>query len=87
MDEKMLKKLSAIIAKLPKKDLTKNIEKAKNIIKTSNKEDLKKLLETEQLKNLLGKDTDKLKEILEKTDLTNINTENFEDKLKDIKKD
>ena len=45
MDEKMVKKLSAVLSKLPKKDLSKNLEKAKNIIKNSNKEDIKKLLE------------------------------------------
>lgn len=85
MDEKMLKKLSSVLSKLPKKDLAKNLDKAKGILKNSNKEELKKLLETDQIKKLLGNDTEKLKEILEKTDLTKLDTNNLEKELKNIK--
>jgi len=84
MDEKMVKKLSAVLSKLPKKDLSKNLEKAKSIIKNSKKEDIKKLLETDKVKNLLGKDTETLKEVLEKTDLSKIDTSTIEKDLKNI---
>ena len=84
MDEKMVKKLSAVLSKLPKKDLSKNLEKAKNIIKNSNKEDIKKLLESNKVKTLLGKDTETLKEVLEKTDLSKIDTSTIEKDLKNI---
>ena len=76
MDEKMFKKLSTILSKIPKKDLTKNLDKAKIILNNSNKEDLRKILETSQIKKLLGNDTEKLKEILEKTDLSKLDTSN-----------
>ncbi len=84
MDEKMVKKLSAVLSKLPKKDLSKNLEKAKSIIKNSNKEDIKKLLESNKVKSLLGKDTETLKEVLEKTDLSKIDTSTIEKDLKNI---
>ena len=82
MDDKMIKKLSAILSKLPKKDLAKNLDKAKGILKNSNKEDIKRLLETEQIKNILGNDTEKLKEVLDKTDLTSLDTNNIEKEFK-----
>ena len=85
MDDKMIKKLSGILSKLPKKDLAKNLDKAKSILKTSNKEDIKKLLETEQIKNILGNDTEKLKELLDKTDLNKLDTNNLGKDLKNIK--
>lgn len=85
MDEKMIKKLSAVLSKLPKKDLSKNLETAKSIIKNSNKDDLKKLLESNKVKTLLGKDTETLKEVLEKTDLSKLDTNTIEKDLKNIK--
>mgnify|MGYP006400565383 CR=1 FL=1 len=84
MDDKMIKKLSTILSKLPKKDLSKNLEKAKSLIKNSNKEELKKLLESNKIKTLLGKDTEALKEVLEKTDLSKIDTSDIEKDLKNI---
>ena len=57
---------------------------AKSIIKNSNKEDLKKLLESNKVKTLLGKDTETLKEVLEKTDLSKIDTSDIEKDLKNI---
>lgn len=84
MDEKMVKKLSAVLSKLPKKDLSQNLEKAKNIIKNSNKEELKKMLENDKVKSLLGKDTEKLKEVLDKTDLSKLDTNSLEKELKNI---
>ena len=85
MDEKMIKKLSAVLSKLPKKDLSKNLETAKSIIKNSNKDDLKKILESNKVKTLLGKDTETLKEVLEKTDLSKLDTNTIEKDLKNIK--
>ena len=84
MDDKMIKKLSTILSKLPKKDLSKKLEKAKSLIKNSNKEELKKLLESNKIKTLLGKDTEALKEVLEKTDLSKIDTSDIEKDLKNI---
>ena len=84
MDDKMIKKLSTILSKLPKKDLSKNLEKAKSLIKNSNKEELKKLLESNKIKTVLGKDTEALKEVLEKTDLSKIDTSDIEKDLKNI---
>ena len=84
IDKKMVKKLSAVLSKQQKKDLSKNLEKAKNIIKNSNKEDIKKLLESNKVKSLLGKDTETLKEVLEKTDLSKIDTSTIEKDLKNI---
>lgn len=84
MDEKMIKKLSTVLSKFPKKDLSQNLEKAKNILKNSNKEDLKKLLETDKVKSILGKDTEKLKDVLDKTDLSKLDTNSLEKELKNI---
>jgi hypothetical protein len=84
MDEKMIKKLSGILSKLPRQDLAKNLDKAKGILKNSNKDDIKKLLETEQIKKLLGNDTEKLKDFLDKTDLNKLDTNNLEKDLKNI---
>ena len=82
MDDKLIKKISIILSKLPKKDLAKNLDKAKGILKNSNKEDIKKLLETEQIKKLLGSDTEKIKEALDKTDLNNLDSTVLEKDLK-----
>lgn len=85
MDEKMLKNISAILGKIPKKDLAKNLDKAKGILKNTNKNELKKLLETEQIKKMLGNDTEKLKDLLDKTDLNNLDTTKLENDIKNIK--
>lgn len=82
MDKKLLQNLTSILSKLPKKDLEKNIEKAKNILKTSKKEDIQKLLSNPQISKLLGKDADTLKEQLENINLNEINTDELEKKLK-----
>lgn len=85
MDEKMLKNISAILGKIPKKDLAKNLDKATGILKNTNKAELKKLLETEQIKKMLGNDTEKLKDLLDKTDLSKLDTTKLEKDLKNIK--
>ena len=83
MDKKLLQSLSAIISKMPKKDLEKNIEKAKSVLKNSKKEDIQKLLSNPQISKILGKDTETLKTQLEHINLDEINTEEIEKKLKE----
>ena len=82
MDKKLLQNLSSILSKMPKKDLEKNIEKAKNILKTSNKEEISKMLSNPQITKLLGKDAENLKNQLENINLSEINTKELENKLK-----
>jgi len=82
MDKKLLQTLSAIISKIPKKDLEKNLEKAKAALKNSNKEDLEKMLSSPQISKLLGKDSETLKKELSNINLDEINTNELEKKLK-----
>ena len=77
MDKKLLQNLTSILSKLPKKDLEKNLEKAKTILKNSKKEDIQKLLSNPQVSKMLGKDSENLKNQLE-----NINLDELEKKLK-----
>jgi len=83
MDKKLLQTLSSIISKMPKKDLEKNLEKAKNALKTSKKEDIEKLLSNPQISKILGKDAEALKKQLENINLDEINTEEIEKKLRE----
>ena len=83
MDKKLLQSLSAIISRMPKKDLQQNLEKAKNILKTSKKEDIEKMLSNPGVTKLLGKDAENLKSQLENINLDEINTEELEKKLKE----
>ena len=82
MDKKLLQSLSAIVSRMPKKDFEENLEKAKNILKNSKKEDLEKILSNPQLSKLLGKDSKELKEHLENINLDEINIDELEKKLK-----
>lgn len=82
MDKKILQSLSAILSKMPKKDLEKNLEKAKSVLKNSKKEDIQKLLSNPQVSKILGKDAENLKIQLENINLDEINTEELEKKLK-----
>lgn len=82
MDKKVLQSLSAIISKIPKKDLEKNIEKAKNILKTSKKEDIQKLLSNPQMSKILGKDVQNISEQLENINLDEIDIDELKNKLK-----
>lgn len=66
MDKQLLQNLSSILSKLPKKDLEKNIEKAKSILKTSSKEDLQKILSNPQIEKILGNNLEIIKKELEK---------------------
>ena len=81
MDKKLLQSLSAIISKIPKKDLEKNLEKAKSVLKNSKKEELEKMLSNPQMAKILGKDVETIKKQLETINLDEINTEELEKKL------
>ena len=82
MDKKLLQSLSNLLSKMPKKDLEKNLEKAKSVLKNSKKEDLEKLLSNPQIGKLLGKNTEELKNQLATINLDEINIDELEKKLK-----
>ena len=82
MDKKLLQSLSALISKMPKKDLEKNLEKAKSVLKNSSKADLEKILSNPQMAKLLGKDAEDLKNQLNNINLDEINIDELEKKLK-----
>lgn len=82
MDKKILQTLSTIISKMPKKDLEENLEKAKSVLKNSNKESLEKILSNPQITKLLGKDGESLKTQLKNINFNEINIEELEKKLK-----
>ena len=83
MDQKLLQSLSAIISRMPKKDLEKNLNQAKTILKNSKKEDIEKMLANPNVSKLIGKDAEKLKAQLENINLDEINTDELEKKLKE----
>ena len=60
MDNNLSKKLGILLSKIPKKDLSKNIEKAKKILETSNKDDLEKLINSKEVSNILGENKENL---------------------------
>lgn len=81
LDKKLLQTLSSLVSKMPKKDLEKNIEKAKNVLKNSKKEDLEKLLSNPQISKLLGKDANNLKDSLKNIDLNKLDVDELSKKL------
>jgi len=82
LDKKLLQNLSNLLSKMPKKDLEKNFEKAKAILKNSKKEDLQNLLSNPQLSKILGKHSLELKNQLENINIDEINLDELENKLK-----
>ena len=66
MDNNVSKKLAMLLNKIPKKDLEKNLEKAKEILAKSNKDDLNNFLNSKPVSDLLGKDKDKVAEAINK---------------------
>jgi predicted component of type VI protein secretion system len=66
MDNNMSKKLAILLNRIPKKDLDKNIEKAKEILSKSNKDDLNAFLNSKPVADLLGKDKDKISDAINK---------------------
>jgi len=82
MDNNVSRKLAMLLNKIPKKDLEKNLEKAKEILANSNKNDLNNFLNSKPVSDLLGKDKDKIAEALNKTgvnfnDVKDFNSENI----------
>jgi len=75
MDNELLKKMAMMLSKVPPKDLEKNLAVAKNILANSNKEDLNKLINSKEVKNILGKDKEQLNEALKNN---NISAENMD---------
>ena len=82
MNEKLIKTLSAIVSKLPKKDLEKNLNKAKEILKNSKKEDISKILSNPELSKIIGEDKDKLKSQIDDIDFDNINIDEIDKKIR-----
>lgn len=82
MNKNLLQTFSSLISKIPKKDLEKNLEKAKEILKTSKKEDIEKILSNPQVSKLLGKDADNLKTQLKSVNLDELNLNELEKKIK-----
>lgn len=82
MNEKLVKTLSAIVSKLPKKDLEKNLNKAKEFLKNSKKEDISKILANPEISKLIGSDKDKLKSQLDDIDFDNINIDELDKKIR-----
>ena len=80
MDNGMSKKLAMLLNKIPKKDLDKNLEKAKEILSKSNKDDLNAFLNSKPVSDLLGKDKEKIADAINKNgvnlnDLGNFNSD------------
>ena len=82
MNEKLIKTLSSIVSKLPKKDLEKNLNKAKEILKNSKKEDISKILSNPELSKIIGKDKDKLKDQLKEMDFENLDIDEIDKKIR-----
>lgn len=81
MNEKLVKTLSSILSKMPKKDLEANLTKAKEVLKNSNNEDIAKLLSNPQVAKILGKENEKIKEEIKNIDLSKIDTTELEKKF------
>jgi len=77
MDNNMSKKLAMLLNKIPKKDLEKNLEKAKEILSNSNKDDLNAFLNSKPVSDLLGKDKDKVAEAINKNGINLDSVKNF----------
>jgi len=86
MNEKMIKNLSAMLSKMPKKELNENLSKAKEILQTKDKEALKKLLDNEKVSKLVGQDTSKLKNAIDKLNLDKINTQELDKQITNFEK-
>lgn len=69
MNNNLSKKLALLLNKVPKKDLDKNLEKAKEILSNCNKEDLNKFLNSKPISDLLGKDKDSVSNALKNNEI------------------
>ena len=77
MDNGISKKLAMLLSKIPKKDLEKNLEKAKEILANSNKDDLNNFLNSKPVSDLLGKDKDKITDAINKNGVNLNDLKNF----------
>lgn len=86
MNEKMIKTLSAMLSKMPKKELNQNITKAKEILKNKDKETLKKMLDNENIAKLIGPDTSKLKNAIDNLNLDKVNVQDIDKQVSNFEK-
>lgn len=86
MNEKMIKTLSTMLSKMPKKELNENIAKAKEILKNKDKDALKKMLDNENIAKIVGQDTTKLKKAIDKLNFEKFNTEEIDKQITNFEK-
>lgn len=86
MNEKMIKNLSAMLSKMPKKELNESIVKAKEILKSKDKDALKKMLDNENIAKIVGQDTTKLKKAIDKLNFEKFNTEEIDKQITNFEK-
>lgn len=77
MDNNISKKFAMLLNKMPKKDLEKNIAKAKEILSKSNKDDLNNFLNSKPVSDLLGKDKNKIVDAINNNGVNLNELENF----------
>jgi len=77
MDNNVSRKLAMLLNKLPKKDLEKNLAKAKEILANSNKDDLNNFLNSKPVSDLLGKDKEKIVDAFNKNGVDLNEIKNF----------
>ena len=78
MDNGISRKLAMLLNKIPKQELDKNLQKAKEILANSNKEDINNFLNSKPVSDLLGKDKEKVKEAINKNNLSLENIHDFQ---------
>lgn len=77
MDNNVSKKLAMLLNRIPKKDLEKNLEKAKEILANSNKDELNIFLNSKPVSDLLGKDKEKIANAINKNGVNLNEIKNF----------
>ena len=77
MDNGISKKLAMLLSKIPKKDLEKNLERAKEILSNSNKEDLNNFLNSKPVSDLLGNNKEKIADAINKNGVNLNDIKNF----------
>lgn len=78
MDNGMTKKLAMLLNRIPKQELDKNLQKAKEILANSNKEDINNFLNSKPVSDLLGKNKEKVKEAINKNEINLNNLKNID---------
>ena len=82
MDNNISKRLALLLNKMPKKNLDKNLQKAKEILSNCSKDDLNNFLNSKPVSDMLGKDKDKIVNAVKNKEinlenLKNINSNNI----------